>query len=132
MSMGVGRVKMMVNVCGSGNPVLMLCLALVFGCPFSMWPHLHGDVWNKSLASAILSFPGLDGWLGARRRGAVRTGCEVGADSLAGEGPIGGIHGDRVGGAGLKVGQLVLLVDSIHQNCFSCNCKPKDELGYML
>lgn len=56
----------------------------------------------------------------------VRTSCEVGADGLAGEGPVGGIHNNRVGGAGQKVGQLVLLVGPIHKNCFSCNCKPEE------
>lgn len=56
----------------------------------------------------------------------VHTSCKVGADGLAGERPIGGIHRDRVGGTGQEVGQLVLLVDSIHKNCFSCNCKPKE------
>lgn len=56
----------------------------------------------------------------------VRTSCEVGAGGLAGERPIGGIHRDCVGGTGQEVGQLVLLVDSIHENCFCCNCKPKE------
>jgi len=56
----------------------------------------------------------------------VRTSSEVGADGLAGERPVGGIHRDCVGGAGQEVGQLVLLVNSIHKNCFSCNCKPEE------
>lgn len=55
----------------------------------------------------------------------VRTSCKVGADGLAGERPIGGVHRDCVGGTGHEVGQLILLVDSIHKNCFSRNCKPK-------
>lgn len=55
----------------------------------------------------------------------VRTSSEVGADGLAGERPAGGIHRHCVGGTGQQVGQLVLLAVSIHENCFSCNCKQK-------
>lgn len=55
----------------------------------------------------------------------LHTSSEVGADGLAGERPAGGIHRNCVGGTGQQVGQLVLLVVSIHENCFSFNCKQK-------
>lgn len=56
----------------------------------------------------------------------VHTSGKVGADGLAGDRPIGGIHRNCVGGTGQEVGQQVLLVDSIHKNCFSCNYKSKE------
>lgn len=55
----------------------------------------------------------------------VHTSSEVGADGLAGERPVGGVHRDCVGGRGQQVGQQVLVVVSIHENCFSCHCKQK-------
>ena len=51
------------------------------------------------------------------------TCLEVGDDGAAGEGSFGGVEGDRVGGAWLKVGQLVLLLVAFHKESISCHWK---------
>lgn len=48
---------------------------------------------------------------------------EVGDDGAAGEGSFGGVEGHRVGGAWLKVGQLVLLLIAFHKESISCHWK---------
>lgn len=48
-----------------------------------------------------------------------RTRLDVGDDGAAGEGSFGGVEGYRVGGAWLEVGQLVLLLVSLHKESIS-------------
>lgn len=53
----------------------------------------------------------------------MHTCLEIGNDGAASEGSFGGVEGDRVGGARLQVGQLVLLLAAVHQESVSCHWK---------
>lgn len=59
-----------------------------------------------------------------------RTCLEVGDNGAAGEGSFGGIKGHRVAGAWLKVGQLVLLLVSLHKKCISRHWKTEAKLTF--
>lgn len=51
------------------------------------------------------------------------TCLEVGDDGATGEGSFGGVKGHGVAGAGLQVGQLVLLLGALHQESICCHWK---------
>lgn len=59
------------------------------------------------------------------------TCLEVGDDGAASEGSFSGVEGHRVGGARLKVGQLVLLLVAFHKESISCHWKTEVKHTYI-